>query len=121
MGCDYVQYEISGTVDWKLIRILGRVNIRGTYVGYRYALVQMIAQDPDEHGRRGFIVNVSSMLGYVGIVGGAGWEGLRRTYQAGAYCVSKGATLNLSKQLAIDYAKDRIHINALCPGYRLVV
>ena len=34
----------------------------------------------------------------------------------GAYCASKGASLNLTKQLAIDYARDRIHCNALCPG-----
>ena len=34
-----------------------------------------------------------------------------------AYCASKGAVLNLTHQIALDYAKDRIHCNALCPGF----
>ena len=46
------------------------------------------------------------MLGYVGIKGGTA-----------AYCASKGAVLNLTRQVALDYAPDRIHVNALCPGF----
>jgi len=38
-------------------------------------------------------------------------------YLAG-YCASKGGIVNLTKQVAIDYARDRIHCNALCPGCR---
>ena len=34
-----------------------------------------------------------------------------------AYCASKGAVLNLTRQVALDYAKHRIHCNALCPGF----
>ena len=35
---------------------------------------------------------------------------------AGAYCASKGAVVLLTKQVAVEYAKDKIHCNALCPG-----
>ncbi|SRR5579883_1116869 len=33
-----------------------------------------------------------------------------------AYCASKGAVLSLTRALALEYAKDNIRINALCPG-----
>ena len=33
-----------------------------------------------------------------------------------AYCASKGAVLCLTRALALEYAKDNIQINALCPG-----
>ncbi|OGM43271.1 gluconate 5-dehydrogenase [Aspergillus bombycis] len=42
-----------------------------------------------------------------GLVGGLG---------APAYCASKGAIVNFTRQLALDYAPDRIHVNAICPG-----
>jgi len=35
---------------------------------------------------------------------------------AGAYCASKGAVVLLTKQIAVEYGKDKIHCNALCPG-----
>jgi NAD(P)-dependent dehydrogenase (short-subunit alcohol dehydrogenase family) len=33
-----------------------------------------------------------------------------------AYCASKGAVLAFTRALALEYAKDHIRINALCPG-----
>lgn len=33
-----------------------------------------------------------------------------------SYCASKGAVSQLTRQMALDYASDRIHSNALCPG-----
>ena len=99
-------------------------------------------QELDTSGRRGWIVNTASILGLVGLTGGAGefyrisgerakiaalravdkWRYL--TYQAfvtpAAYCASKGAVVNLTRQVAVDYAKDRIHCNAICPGCKFV-
>ncbi len=36
---------------------------------------------------------------------------------APAYCASKGAIINLTRQLAVDYGHDGIRVNAICPGY----
>lgn len=33
-----------------------------------------------------------------------------------AYCASKGAVLSFTRSLALEYAKENIRINALCPG-----
>ncbi len=34
-----------------------------------------------------------------------------------AYTTSKAATIAMTKQMAVDYAKDNIRVNALCPGW----
>ena len=34
-----------------------------------------------------------------------------------SYAASKGAVISLTKQVAIDLAKYRIHCNAICPGF----
>lgn len=52
----------------------------------------------------GSIVNIASNWG---IKGGE---------RAAAYCASKGAIVLLTKAMAIDYARDGIRINAVCPG-----
>ncbi len=45
------------------------------------------------------------MLGLVGLKPGAS-----------AYCASKGAVVLLTKQIAVEYASEKVHCNALCPG-----
>ncbi|KAE8151646.1 NAD(P)-binding protein [Aspergillus avenaceus] len=66
---------------------------------------QMLRQDPHSSGDRGWIVNMSSTVGLVGAPG------------VSSYSASKGAVSNLTRQVALDYARDRIHVNALCPGF----
>lgn len=43
--------------------------------------------------------------------------GLVVTPGAPSYVSSKHAVIGLTKQVAVDYAKDRIHCNCLCPGF----
>lgn len=40
---------------------------------------------------------------------------------AGAYCASKGAVVLLTKQIAVEYGKEKIHCNALCPACKYLI
>ncbi|KAI9811898.1 MAG: hypothetical protein M1827_005249 [Pycnora praestabilis] len=82
-----------------------RVNVRSVFLGCKYATAQFLKQSPHESGDRGWIINTASILGMVGLAG------------APSYCAAKGAVIQLTRQVAIDYAPHRIHCNALCPGF----
>jgi NAD(P)-dependent dehydrogenase (short-subunit alcohol dehydrogenase family) len=73
------------------------VNVRGVFLCSKHAL-------PHLRERQGKIINLASIYGLVG--GG----------QSAAYCASKGAVANLTRQMALDYADDEVNVNALAPG-----
>ncbi|QCQ17731.1 SDR family NAD(P)-dependent oxidoreductase [Microbacterium sp. RG1] len=80
------------------------VNARGVFLGCKYALAQMMAQESSETGPRGRIVNIASVAAVSGL------------HQEPAYCASKGAVLALTRQLAVDFGPHRIGVNAIMPG-----
>ncbi len=55
----------------------------------------------------GSIVNVASMLGFV-----AGTP-----VKQANYCASKGAVVNLTRELAVQWARKGVRVNAICPGW----
>ncbi|KAF4949297.1 hypothetical protein FSARC_13504 [Fusarium sarcochroum] len=81
------------------------VNLKSIFLTSKYVIAQMLQQEKSESGDRGWIINMSSIFG---VVGG---------YTVPSYSASKGAVSNLTRSVALDYAKDGIHCNAICPGY----
>jgi NAD(P)-dependent dehydrogenase (short-subunit alcohol dehydrogenase family) len=55
----------------------------------------------------GCIVNVASMLGHVAA----------SPVKQAHYCASKGAVVNLTRELACQWARKGVRVNALCPGW----
>ena len=80
------------------------VNLRGTYLICWLAIQQM-----REDGG-GSIVNISSINGVVGApIGlGSGFD---------PYVPSKGGVVQLTRNLAIQYGRDNIRVNCICPGH----
>jgi len=58
--------------------------------------------------RRGKIINIASVAGMLGRDA--------KTYNSIAYCASKGALVNFTRDLAVKWAPHNIHVNAICPG-----
>jgi len=46
---------------------------------------------------------------------GSGWS-LKGGPKAAAYCAAKAGVLNLTRAMAIDYGKNNIRVNCVCPG-----
>lgn len=75
---------------------LMEVNVRSVYLVTR-ALLPLLLKS------RGSIVNIGSAAGLVGIK------------QRFAYCATKGAVVAMTRQLAVEYAKE-LRVNCVCPG-----
>jgi NAD(P)-dependent dehydrogenase (short-subunit alcohol dehydrogenase family) len=85
--------------DWETVVA---VNVTGAFLCARAAARQMIAGDSG-----GAIVNVASIMGLSG--GGL--------YPNISYQTSKGALVNMTRALAIEWAPHRVRVNAVAPTY----
>jgi NAD(P)-dependent dehydrogenase (short-subunit alcohol dehydrogenase family) len=75
------------------------INLKGVFLGCKYGVLQMLEQGG------GSIINIAS---FVALVGAA-------TPQI-AYTASKGGVLSMTREIAVEFARRNIRVNALCPG-----
>ena len=78
------------------------VNVRAVYLVTR-AFLPLLLAAAENGAPTGCIVNIASVAGLIGIK------------QRFAYCTTKGAVVNMTRQLAVDYPKT-LRVNAICPG-----
>ncbi len=94
-----VSYDRSGDEteeDWDRVM---NVNLKGTWLGTKYAIPRMI-----ENGG-GSIINNASV-----------WGAMATHRGSGSYAASKGAMIMLTRQAALEYAHYRIRVNSISPG-----
>lgn len=89
---------------WEVVM---RANATSTFLVCRAAVRAMLAQGPDAAGRRGAILNMSSVLAS---------SPAPRHFATHAYAASKGAIEAFSRSIAAYYAPDGIRINVIAPA-----
>lgn len=80
-----------------------RVNLTGMFYGCRRAVQQMITQEPRDEVR-GRLINLGSQQGIV------------TSPRDLPYGVSKAGAIYITRQIAVDYARDLIVCNCISPG-----
>jgi NAD(P)-dependent dehydrogenase (short-subunit alcohol dehydrogenase family) len=75
------------------------INVRGVFLGCKYAIPHMVAQGS------GSVINISSFVALLGC-----------SVPQDAYTASKGAVLSLTRSLAVQFGPQGVRSNAICPG-----
>jgi 2-deoxy-D-gluconate 3-dehydrogenase len=84
--------------DWDTVL---DVNLRGVFFTAQAGAAQMVRQ-----GRGGKIVSIASIMGLVGA-----------PTSSAAYCASKAGVVNLTRVLAIEFARHNIQVNSVAPTF----
>jgi NAD(P)-dependent dehydrogenase (short-subunit alcohol dehydrogenase family) len=75
------------------------VNVRGVFLGCKYAIPQMVQQGS------GSVINIASFVALLGC-----------SVPQDAYTASKGAIISLTRSLAVQFGPNGVRANAICPG-----
>ena len=94
----------KGVHDLGLFTKTDEINLVGTFNVIRLAAVKMAANEPDEGGERGVIINTASVAAYDGQIGQA------------AYAASKGGVVALTLPVARELASSGIRVVTIAPG-----
>lgn len=93
----FMQEELDKMDTEKIDKILA-VNLRGVILSTKYVLPEMKSQN------YGKIISTASIAGIVGFA------------SSSIYCATKGAIVNITRELALDLGKYKINVNAVAPG-----
>lgn len=89
--------SVTTTTKNEWDRVIG-VNLTGVFLSNKAVIPHMVSQGG------GSIINQSSLTALTA------WSGVA------AYTAAKGGVVALTRQAAIEYAKDNVRINVICPG-----
>jgi NAD(P)-dependent dehydrogenase (short-subunit alcohol dehydrogenase family) len=89
------QLQESTEADWDRVM---NVNVKSIFFAIKHGIEHLRRQ------RRSYVVNIGSVGSFIG------------QSSTPAYTASKGAVLQLSRSIALDYAADGVRCNCICPG-----
>jgi NAD(P)-dependent dehydrogenase (short-subunit alcohol dehydrogenase family) len=90
-------FNVEDTPEEVWDRITG-VNLKGTFLMSKHAIPRI------REAGGGAVVNIASV------------QGLQSMPKVPSYAASKGGVLSLTRNMALDYAREGIRVNAVCPG-----
>lgn len=93
----FIPDDVTSTSEQEWDRVMD-IDAKGVYLMSKAVLPDMIKKGT------GKIVNIASIAGLIGFE------------KSAAYCAAKGAVVNLTREMALDYASKGICVNAIAPG-----
>ncbi|MBI3909505.1 MAG: SDR family oxidoreductase [Armatimonadetes bacterium] len=93
-----VQVKLLHEVTEEEWDYLMAVNVKSIFFSAKHGIAHL------RQNRRSYVVNVGSIGSFIG------------QSSTPAYITSKGAVLQLSRSIALDYAADGVRCNCVCPG-----
>lgn len=93
----FIPDDVTSTSEQEWDRVMD-IDAKGVYLVSKAVLPDMIKKGS------GKIINIASIAGLIGFE------------KSAAYCAAKGAVVNLTREMALDYAPKGICVNAIAPG-----